>query len=166
MLCSSGFYVSWYVSLQCIRNSQKEVITNSDYQKDKIINFVVSKQDLENNADISFDSQNEFEYKDLMYDVINKKVIGDSVYINCISDNEEDNLKNIVFSQILKTGNNNTGRELPILKFHLDHYTLHTKSNSFASSSRETGQHYQKRKCDILPAPYLNIASPPPWFFA
>jgi hypothetical protein len=163
MLCSSGFYVAWYVSLQFVRNSQKTIIARSDFNKDKIVRFVLAKKDFKTNSELAFDNDDEFEYKNQMYDVIDQKTIGDSVYINCISDTEEDNLKNIALHEIIRSGNNTSGRELPILNFRLDHYTnvLKTEPSDFPQSIVIC--FFKNHNCNTLPTPNLNISPPPPW---
>lgn len=163
MLCSSGFYISWYVSLQSIRDSQREAVNNSNFHKGKIINFVFSRTSIEQNRELNFENADEFEYNNCMYDVINKKTVGDSIYVTCISDTEEDNLKDVAIAQILRTGNNSTGKELPILKFRIDHYTNDLKNISCCSVGIDIFQTYKNAASLILPAPYLNISSPPPW---
>jgi hypothetical protein len=163
MLCSSGFYVAWYISLQFVRNSQKAIIAGSGYHKDKLARFVLAKKDFKTNSELDFNDENEFEYKSQMYDVIDQKAIGDSVYINCISDTEEDNLKNIALHQIIRSGNNTSGRELPILNFRLDHYTNVLKTEPANFPEGTIGNLFKNNNCAILSAPHLTVFPPPPW---
>ncbi len=132
VLCGSGFYVAWYLSLQSIRNSQRAIISNTTFDSDRIVEFAFSKSDLKANPDLVFndDGENEFEYRRQMYDVINKRNKGDSVYLACISDKDEDHLNEMFIAQILETGNNASGKQLPIFKFRLDHFTSDTKNTS------------------------------------
>lgn len=165
MLCGSGFYVAWYMSLQSIRNSQKAILSHSSFSKNIVVKFVFTKNDLKNNSDVIFDEDDsiEFEYKKQMYDVISRKEVGDHIYITCISDAQEDNLRDFAISQIMNNGNNTTGKELPIFKFRLDHFT-HNFTGAFTLFSMNVVacSHHDYTVGKLI-APYLNISSPPPW---
>lgn len=163
ILCTSGFYVAWYISLQFVRGSQKTIIARSDYHKDNIVRFVLAKKDFKINSELNFHDENEFEYKNQMYDVIDQITIGDSVYINCISDTEEDNLKNIALHQIIRSGNNKSGRELPILNFRLDHYTNVLKTEIANFPKGTISGFFKNHNCSNLPTPCLTVFPPPPW---
>jgi hypothetical protein len=168
MLCGSGFYIAWYISLQSVRNSQRAIISNSTFHNDRVMKFVFSKADVKNNPDLVFDDdgENEFEYKHQMYDVINKSTIGGTIYFTCISDKDEDQLNDIFISRILETGNTN-GKQLPILKFRIDHYTNDIKNkNVFLSMGNRLNHFYVTYDAGKLLTPYLNTSSPPPWNFA
>ena len=112
VLCGSGFYIAWYLSLQSIRNSQRAIISNTTFDSERIVKFAFSKSDFKQILILVFDDdgENEFEYKQQMYDVINKKNKGDSIYITCISDKDEDHLNEMFIAQILETGNNASGK--------------------------------------------------------
>ncbi len=165
VLCGSGFYVAWYLSLQCIRDSQRAIISNTSFENDRIMNFAFSKSDLTTNPDLVFDDdgENEFEYKQQMYDVINKKNIGDTIYLTCISDKDEDHLNEIFIAQILDTGNNPIGKQLPIFKFRLDHFTNDAKKTSVLFRTNGDWRiPYKTYNINNLPSPFLSISSPPP----
>lgn len=163
ILCTSGFYVAWYISLQFVRSSQKTIIARSDYNQEKIVRFVLAKKDLKINSELDFHDEDEFEYKNQMYDVIDQIIIGDSVYITSISDTEEDNLKNIALHQIIRSGNNTSGRELPILNFRLDHYTNVLKTETANFHKRTHPVFFKNHNCIIPPTPQLALSPPPPW---
>jgi hypothetical protein len=169
MLCGSGFYVAWHLSLQSIRDSQRALISNTTFDSDKIVKFAFPKSDLKTNPDLTFkdDGENEFEYREQMYDVISKKNSGDTVYLTCISDKDEDHLNEMFIAQILETGNNTSGKQLPILKFRLDHFTSDVKTASALFRANEDLRILYKT-CNInnLPSPFLSISSPPPKNFA
>ena len=66
MLCGSGFYIAWYISLQSVWNSQQAIISNATFDSDRIEKFTFSKADFKTNPDLTFDDddgENEFEYK-------------------------------------------------------------------------------------------------------
>lgn len=169
MLCGSGFYIAWYISLQSVRNSQRAIISNSTFNNNRIIKFVFSKAGVKNNPDLVFgdDGENEFEYKHQMYDVVNQKTIGDSIYFTCISDEDEDHLNEIFIAQILEPGNNTSQKQLPIFKFRIDHFTNDAKNGITLFHVTNRFEFIYKTYMAILPSPYLSTSSPPPKnFFA
>ncbi len=146
------------------------IIANAGFDNDRIIKFAFSKSDSKTNPDLIFDDddgEKEFEFKQKMYDVINQINIGDSIYFSCISDNDEDNLNEMLIAQILETGNNPIGKQLPIFKFRLDHFTNETKKSSVVFRTNGSLKSSYKT-CNIinLPSPYLAISSPPPVRFS
>ncbi len=169
LLCGSGFYIAWRISLQSIHNSQRTVILNSTFNQNKVVSFVFSKKDFQTNTDFSFDGddENEFEFKGQMYDIINQKNFGDSIYISCISDNEEDNLRDFAMAQILNNNNNTSEKKLPILNFRLDHFTnnFETINNLFLIQQQKVPT-YKRHNSGSLPITYLSTSSPPPWCFS
>lgn len=168
MLCSSGFYIAWHISLQSVRYSQRAIISNSVFNKDKVIEFVISLNDTKKNTGFTYEDEdeNEFEYKGQMYDIISKKTSGDSIYINCISDKEEDHLKDVAIHQIIKAENNTSGNQLPILKFSLDQFIHNFNNNNIVFFIEKNAQFYKKYNTGNLSSPYLNTVSPPPWVSA
>ncbi|MDQ2864452.1 MAG: hypothetical protein M3R50_12565, partial [Bacteroidota bacterium] len=69
----------------------------------------------------------------------------------------------IALHQIIRSGNNTSGRELPILNFRLDHYTNVLKTE-IANFPKETiSGFFKNHNCYNLPTPYLTISPPPPW---
>ena len=166
LLCSSGFYIAWLISLQSVRHSQRAIISNSVFNKDKVIEFVISINDAKKNTDFIDEDENEFEYKGQMYDVISQKTSGDSIYINCISDKEEDHLKDVAARQVIKTENNTAGNQLPILKFSLDQFIHNFNNNNIVFFIEKNTRFYTTYKTGNLPSPYCNTASPPPWVSA
>ena len=166
MLCSNGFYIAWHISLQSVRYSQRAIISNSVFNKDKVIEFVFSINDAKKNKDFIDEDENEFEYKGQMYDVISQKISGDSIYIICISDKEEDHLKDVAARQVIKTETNTTGNQLPLLKFSLDQFIHNFNNNNITFFLEKNARSYKKYKTGNLPLPYCNTASPPPWVSA
>lgn len=165
LLCGSGFYIAWYMSLQSVRHSQKNLIATSTFKSDKVVSFVFAKKDFQKNEEVIFNDEDEFEYNNQMYDVINKKIVGDSIYISCISDKQEDNLRDVAITQILNASDNSTGKQLPIFNFRLDHYTNNLFNNE--SFFLKSFMHfYIKYNDSKLVAPFLAIFSPPPRFIA
>jgi len=168
MLCGSGFYIAWYTSLQSVRNSQRAIISNANFDNERIVKFAFSKEDFKTNTDLNFDndnSENEFEYKQQMYDVINQKTIGDSIYFSCISDEDEDHLNEIFIAQILESGNNTGQKQLPIFKFRIDHFTNDAKNGITLFHVTNQFKFIYKTCIGTLPSPYLSTSSPPPKFF-
>jgi hypothetical protein len=164
LLCSYGFYIAWYASLQAIHNSQKAIMLHSDLHKNKLVKLVFSKNDFEKNTRFTFDDDDkeEFEYNKQMYDVAAKKIINDSIYVTCISDTQEENLRDVAMAQILSGDSSASGKELPIFKFRLDHYTnsFQTISSYFfiKKNTKRFIKHTRKPG-----SPYIYVSSPPPW---
>ena len=165
-LCTAGFFIAWHISLQNIRISQKSAILQIGIHKDRIVKFVISKDKLNQENQFSFNGDNELQYQGQMYDVIDKTTIGDSIVINCISDKKEDELIQLVFSELVNKNDNSTGKELPIFKLKLDHFN--NQSSYFFPVNITNNQHNFFLPPDhvLLPQPFLNVSSPPPWIFS
>ena len=165
LLCGSGFYISWYISVQCIYNSQRNIISSSSYKNESVVAFAFSKKDLSNHPEITLDDD-ELEYKQQMFDIINIKTSGDSIYLNCIADNDEDNLKQIIAGQILNS-NHDFGKQLSISHFHIDDYINQLKNyNDLSANNNLIRTNHILFNVGILRSQFLSKPSPPPWFKA
>jgi hypothetical protein len=159
LLCGSGFYISWYISVQCIYNSQRNLISSQAYKKQNVVEFAFSVCKTKNNPDIVFDDD-EMEYRQEMYDIINIRRSGDSIYLNCIADRNEDNLKQIIASQMFSS-TNDISKQLPISHFRLDNY-INLKSNCAGTVIFAIRNYYISFTSGILPVYYVSTPSPPP----
>lgn len=166
MLFGNGFYIAWHASLHAIHKSQKAILANSNINKNKLVEFVFSKSDLKKNIHFSFDDddENEFEFDGRMYDIVSQQTIGDSIHISTISDKEEDNLRDVAMCQILQGEKNTTGRDLPVFKIRLDHFTNDFKKTAFGFFPGNNLQEFIKHKSPKLTCPYYDISAPPPRF--
>lgn len=82
-------------------------IDNGTFEYDLIL-FKISKDDLEKSvSDIEWVEEDEFRIGREMYDVVDRKVKGDSIYLFCLHDTEE----SILYSTIAKIFNNLLGNE-------------------------------------------------------
>jgi len=163
MLCCYGFSIVWYASLYAVHNSQKEIISRADLHKHKLVSFVFSKSDFQRNPRFTFDDEDEFEYNKQMYDVVKKKITNDSVYVTCISDTEEKNLRDFAMVQILTGQENAAGKELPIFKFRLDHYTNSFQTNFSYDVAKQNKKRFVNYNTEKSNSPYIHVSSPPPW---
>ena len=163
MLCSFGFCIAWYSSLKAIHHSQKAIILHSDLHKNKLVKFVFSKTYFDRNTRFTFnDDEEEFEYNKQMYDVVTKKIINDSVYVTCISDTQEENLRDFAMAQILRRGDPATGRELPLFKFRLDHYTNSFQTIFSILLTKKSTKRFIEYNKGKLGSPYIHVSLPPP----
>ena len=163
LLCSFGFCIAWYASLHAIHDSQKVIILHSGLHKDKLVKIVFSQTDFDRNIHFTFnDEEGEFEYNNQMYDVVTKKIINDSVYVTCISDTQEENLRDFAMAQILRSGDSATGRELPLFKFRLDRYTNSFRSIFSFSITKESTKRFINYNTGKLNSPYIHVSLPPP----
>lgn len=160
LLCGSGFYISWYISVQCIYNSRRSLISSDTYKKQNVAAFAFSVRETKNNPQIVFDDD-EMEYHQAMYDIINIRRSADSIYITCIADTDEDNLKQLIASELFST-TNDINKQLPISYFHLDSY-IHLR-NIFDTHSINyvIRNYYISFIPGILPVHYISCPSPPP----
>lgn len=164
ILCCYGFSVAWYASLYAVHCSQKEIISRSDLHKNKLVELTFSKADFESNAQFTFDDdEDEFEYNKQMYDVVQKKIANDSVYVTCISDTEEENLRDFAMAHILSREDNAPGKELPIFKFRPDQYTNGFQTNFSCDVANQDRKRFIKYNTGKPDSPYIHVSSPPPW---
>lgn len=160
LLCGSGFYISWRISMQFIYNSQKNLISSATYKKQNVIAFTFSKKDLQNNHNIQLDND-ELNYNYKMYDIINIKTSGDKIFINCIADKDEDNLVKIVTANVFATGND-MAKQLPVSHFHIDDYISDAGNPGLFVTNNEIRNNYISITDGILPDQFLSRPSPPP----
>lgn len=165
MVCGSGFYIGWYAGLHAIHKSQKAIIANSNLNKKKLVEFVVSKSGFKKTFDSFFDNdENEFEFDGRMYDVVSQKIIGDSIHISAISDTEEDNLRELAVCYIVQGKKNTTGRDLPLVKFRLDLFANDLQISIHGFSPLYNLPKFRHGKAPGLICPYFDISAPPPRF--
>ncbi len=123
-----------------------------------------SKTDFERNARFTFDDdEDEFEYDKQMYDVVQKEIANDSVYVTCILDSEEENLRDFAMAQILSREDNASNKELPIFKFRPDQYTNGFQTDFSYDVAKQDGKSFIKYNTRKPASPYIHVSSPPPW---
>ena len=160
LLCGSGFYISWRISMRFIYNSQKNLISSATYKKQNVIAFTFSKKDLQNSNNIQLNND-ELKYNHKMYDIINMKTSGDKIFINCIADKDEDNLVKIVTANVFATGND-MAKQLPVSHFHIDDYISDAGNLGLFVTNNEIRNNYISITDGILPDQFLSRPSPPP----
>ena len=164
MLCSSGFYIAFYISLQSIKHTQQQIILSSDLKNKFLFEFSFSKNDLKNNSQgFSFEEKNEINYKEKMYDIISQHAKGDSFLIKCIADENEDYTLALAQNQNVKAQSEKNSKELSIIQFRLGTYTFNANNNFSKIDDIISLQLFARFNPGNLLSPYLNIPSPPPW---
>lgn len=164
ILCCYGFSIAWYASLYAVHSSQKEIISRSDLHKNKLVELVFSKTDFERHTRFTFDDdEDEFAYNKQMYDVARKRITNDSIYVTCILDDEEENLRDFAMAQILSREDNASGKELPIFKFRPDQYTNRFQNDFSYDVAKQDRKLFIKYNPGRPASPYIHVSSPPPW---
>jgi len=164
ILCSSGFYIAFYISLQSIKHSQHQIILSSDLKNKFVFEFSFSKSEIQNNSgEFSFEEENEIKYNGKMYDVISQQSNGDHLTIKCISDEDEDYTLALAENQNIKTQKEKNFKDLTLLQLRLGMYTF-TAVNNFYKPYNPVFRHpFARFNPGKLLYPHLNIPSPPPW---
>ena len=167
LLCSSGFYIAFYISLQSIKHSQKQIILSSDLKNKFVLEFSFSKSDLQkSNNGLSYEEKNEINYKGKMYDIISQQYKGDNLIIRCISDKDEDYTLALADNQNIKAQREKSSQELSSLKLRLGVYTFNDDINFLNNQDKTFTEFFARFNPGKLMCPNLNIPSPPPWHLA
>lgn len=87
-----GYHLYYKVQQQQIRNEVRSRLRNQQ-EEETTIKFVFNLSLNEDKA-LQWEEDHEFSYNGTMYDVIEKKTIGEKLYIRCISDGTETSLVN------------------------------------------------------------------------
>jgi hypothetical protein len=161
LLCSSGFYLAFVVSLQSIKLSQKKIIASTNVENKLILKFSLSREDC--SREVSFkDNDEEMSFRGKMYDIISIVKNKDSISITCIPDGREDEILLMMTNSEFKIQKKNTNHKLLELKWRLENFT--PPSDSIVSFLFESFSYrFFNKETNNLPVPYFNIPSPPPW---
>ncbi|MGH2646309.1 MAG: hypothetical protein ACRDE8_02035 [Ginsengibacter sp.] len=164
LLCSSGFYIAFYISLQSIKHTQQQIILSSELKNKFVFEFSFSKSELQSsNSDLSYEDEDEINYKGKMYDIASKQYIGDNLVIRCISDKDEDYTLALADNQNIKDQREKSSHELSSLKLRLGIYTFDDDINFLNSHNTIFTECFARFNPGKLASPHLNIPSPPPW---
>ncbi len=167
LLCSSGFYIAFYISLQSIKHSQQQIILSSDLKSKFVFEFSFSKSELQkSNNDLSYVEKNEINYKGKMYDIVSQQYKGDNLVITCISDEDEDYTLALAGNQNIKAQREKNSQELSSLKLRLGVYTFNDNINFLNNHNIIFTKFFARFNPGKLVCPNLNIPSPPPWHLA
>ncbi|MBS1735934.1 MAG: hypothetical protein JSS98_04930 [Bacteroidetes bacterium] len=161
LLCSSGFYLAFYISMHQIKKSQRAIIAKGGINDDHIFVFKFSAHELRNNPEIEME-ESEFKYKGKMYDIISMENKNEVITISCISDGSEDYLLSLMGNSFYKLQKEKTSTHLIQLKWQLDNYTFNVFDYSAAYFKHLIKYRPQKCLC-IVSNEHKNVPSPPPW---
>lgn len=164
ILCSSGFYIAFHISLQSIKHTQRQIILSSDLKNKFIFEFGFSKDaSTYKRQGISFIERNEIKYKGKMYDIVRQYDTPDSIFLKCISDEQEDYTIALSQNELIKNQNAKNEKDLSILKFNLGVYTFNSDTEIpkiFLNKETLSHQFFHLGK---LLFTIINVPSPPPW---
>ncbi len=164
ILCSSGLYISYRLSLFSIRQHQKEVILHSEIFKGRVFEFSFSSNYIhDKNIDLVFVEDDEIMFNGKMYDIISKDKSADSIFIKCIADKIEDEIREEANNQINNTEGTTTQKNFSAFKFNPGPFTIQLETMNPLLVSKNKSASFLFSKNDKPVAQYLNVASPPPW---
>ena len=164
ILCSSGFFIAFQISLRSIKHTQRQIILSSDLRDKFIFEFAFAKDvSTYHQQGISFIEKDEIKYKGKMYDIVSQHQAGDSIFIKCINDEQEDYTIALSENKLVKDQQARNEKNLSLLKFNLDVYTTITDIKALLSLSKEETMQYHFPAKDKLLFPIINVPSPPPW---
>jgi hypothetical protein len=161
MLCSSGFYLAFYISMHQVKQSQRKIIATGNLNSDHIFVFNFSENELQNNKSIKLE-ESELKYQGRMYDIISREDKNGMVSISCIADGSEDYLLSLMGNSFYKIQKEKNNDHLFQLKWQIDNYTFNVPHifNVHANSAAN----YGPQMCfDIMSSDHKNVPAPPPW---
>jgi len=83
-----GYFLVFHVQLSTIKSEMKAFLQNGKNHSDAIQISLTKEQC----SQLEWEDETEFKYKGEIYDVIEKKMIGNGVVLNCIADSKETEL--------------------------------------------------------------------------
>lgn len=116
------------------------------------------------NIDLQFEEEDEIMFDGKMYDIISQNSSGDSIIFKCISDINENGVRDLAYKEILNSIGRKAGNKGNIL--------LNFNPGLFINFSHdETSFFLSKNFLNMYPGyiikkisdPFQNIPSPPPW---
>jgi hypothetical protein len=84
---SGGFIIIFYQVQNSVKSKAEAYIRSGNYEKDKVVEFRLNKQELYSNVKgFVWKDNKEFEYKGTLYDIINIETNNHQVIIYCLND--------------------------------------------------------------------------------
>ena len=137
---------------------------HSENLKDRIVTFSFPLNfDKDKNVDFRFVEDDEVMFEGKMYDIVKQYKTTDSIFIKCIPDEIENDIRSKAANEINDIGGATTQRNFSFIKFNPEPFTI---TNGFWKF------HSILNRCSLLflfsgyckPATYyINVPSPPPW---
>lgn len=140
------------------------MILHSDGLKDRIVTFSIPLNfDKNKNIDLRFVEDDEIMFNGKMYDIINQYKTRDSIFIKCIPDKVEDDIRSDAANHVSDTGGSTTQRNFSSIKFNPEPFTIAGGPAKFSFILNRSSALFLFSN-DCKPATfYLNVPSPPPW---
>ena len=162
VLCSSGFYLAFYISMHQVKQSQRKIIASGNLNNDHIFVFSFSAADLQNNkANIELE-ESELKYNGKMYDIISKMEKNGMISISCIADGSEDYLLSLMGNSFYRLRKEKNTNHLLQLKWQIDNYTFEaTDISDF--NFKDQKLYGPQVWTNLILSHYKNVPSPPPW---
>ena len=115
------------------------------------------------NIDLRFVEDDEIMFNGKMYDIVNQYKSTDSIFIKCIPDKIEDDIRSEAANQINDMGGATTQKNFSIRRFNPEPFTIVTGPGKFYFIPHCSPVIFLFSKESKPVSCYLNIPSPPPW---
>ena len=163
ILCSSGSYTSYLLSLHSIHKHQREVILHSDNFKNIIAEFSFPLNYNRNeNIDLVFVEDDEIMFNGKMYDIVHQHTSADSIFITCIPDKIEDEVRDQVNNQINRTDGAIAQKNFSAFKFNPGPFISDSETVDLSLIFNRRATNFFSGKIQPV-TQYLHVPSPPPW---
>ena len=164
ILCSSGLFISYKLSLHHIHLRQREVILHSDIFKNLVVHFTFPRNhQSQKNYDLVFVEDDEIMFNGKMYDIAEKIETADSIIIKCLPDKIEDDIRTAASNQLDKKDGATTQKNFSGFKFNPGPFIPIAEVMPYFTFGKDATQLFQIENSGIPPDLFLNIPSPPPW---
>ncbi|MEO6638184.1 MAG: hypothetical protein ABIN25_07895 [Ginsengibacter sp.] len=166
ILFCGGWYISYKFSLYGIHQRQKEIILHSGNIDSRVVTLSLPINFNENkNFDFRFIEEDEIMFNGKMYDVVSQYRSADSVIIKCIADITEDDIRSEAINQVNGLEGTTTQRNLSAFKFIPELFTTTPGPLKLYCILKYSSQIYLFRKIGNTITGYINVPSPPPWYY-
>ncbi len=163
VLCSCGLFISYKLSLHNIRLHQRETILQSANFKNGIVTFSFPVNYRDNKVyDIVYVEEDEIMFNGKMYDIINEHLSADSIFIKCIPDKIEDEVRNEASRHIYKGDGISTQKNSLVIKFNPGPFTFTLACEDKDFTIKKNSKYFRWFYADKHHTSYHDVPSPPP----
>jgi hypothetical protein len=161
MLYSIGFYFIYQSELTAVKQSSQKAIESGSFSNDlTTIRVAYSNNKIQDDA-LEVVSQNEISWHGKMYDIVSSHIEGSTVVFSCFTDSKETSIIGSANDHIQKQADQPSGKKAVSMAKNLN---LYFEEQALAYVDLSSIHSKWSLPIDkILPAPYYNIPSPPPW---
>ncbi len=164
ILCSAGLYISYKLTLHNIHLRQREVILHSDIFKHWVVQFSFPTNYSQNkDVDLVFVEKDEIMFDGKMYDIVDQYQSADSIFIKCIPDKIEDDVRDAVNNQIDNTEGATTQKNFSAFKFNPGPFTSGSETGNLYLIPNSGSPIFLSLDDAKPEESYVNVPSPPPW---